>query len=43
MGSNPYEVIGIFFEIDVILLSALWPWGLAQPLTGMGTRNVPEG
>jgi len=29
--------------IDIILLVALWPLGLTQPLTKMSTRNISWG
>jgi len=31
------------FFIDIILLAALWPLGLTQPLTEMSTRNISWG
>jgi hypothetical protein len=41
-GSTPDEVIGSF-SIDLILPAILRPWGSIQPVTEMGTRNLPGG
>jgi hypothetical protein len=33
-------MVSLEFFIDIILLAALWPLGLTQPLTKMSTRNI---
>jgi len=33
-------MVSLEFFIDIILLAALWPWGLTQPLTEMSIRNI---
>jgi hypothetical protein len=32
-------MVSMEFFIDIILLVAVWPWGLTQPVTEMSTNN----
>jgi hypothetical protein len=34
--------MSLIFLIYLILLAALWPWGLIKPLTEMGNKERPE-
>jgi len=36
-------MVSMEFFIDIILVAALWPWGLTQPLTEMSTGNISCG
>jgi len=38
-----FPMVLMEFFIYIILLTALWPWGLTEPLTEMSTRNISWG
>jgi len=38
-----FPMVSMEFFIDIILVAALWPWGLTHPVTEMITGNISCG